>query len=677
MCALMCSSMWGWAAVVALGLGLLSPACEATSLGAIVTVEPLVKEEENKVMAHTSVITPEPCPSLLEEVCEGAKCSIHVTSSLLHGRYPTPGWCLRQWQSVVPSEFTSRPRLGSTTDMVLRSWANLSVRADNQKVNQPPHVALFPPLRVSINCFRRFYLSVRDMDGDRVQCRYGNPKLGECQSCSRLAFLQLDEVRCVLEYDGHGKTGQYTVELMVEDFNGDSEALSSTPLQLSLTVEGESTHCEAVPEFTGQTPAGGTTFTIMPYEEVHITAEAHSSSETVSEIAVVGPPGLSVSTLKGGEREGSLASINIAWFRNPNELPHLLSVCFTANTKSSQSEIGCVWIQQKPVDPLPPGTVLECGDKEMNFILPITSLHDLPLTDLHLNDASCPISHNTTHVMALISLTGCGTKIVHSGSELVYTNTLQSARSPSPISRLPMLLLHLACSFPSILAKAHPYNIVAPNEEQIFGDPQFWIEIYRIGEGPFGRLTKQRKDRRVARSAVQRASRQEVLDLHIFSNSSLDRAELIVGSCMKSNTSDFQVTQPLLEGGCVSGNKSLEVLTQTPLVKIYQLELTSMDMQGNTVYIECQVHLCITINSSQKCADLCGDDGTNLMVESILTHIHTIRSSPITLFNGPPPPTTSAPSALSRAPEDDNIMAMGLALGLIHTFLQFLFHQWA
>lgn len=55
---------------------------------------------------------------------------------------------------------------------------------------------------------------------------------------------------------------------------------------------------------------------------------------------------------------------------------------------------------------------LNCDNDTMSLVLPISSMVDLPLDDLKLNDLSCNVSHNASHVTASFPLNSCGTKIV-------------------------------------------------------------------------------------------------------------------------------------------------------------------------------------------------------------------------------------------------------------------------
>lgn len=55
---------------------------------------------------------------------------------------------------------------------------------------------------------------------------------------------------------------------------------------------------------------------------------------------------------------------------------------------------------------------LTCGKTEMVLVLPVASFPNVDLTELQLNSPTCPISYNSTHLTASVSLDGCGTKTV-------------------------------------------------------------------------------------------------------------------------------------------------------------------------------------------------------------------------------------------------------------------------
>lgn len=142
------------------------------------------------------------------------------------------------------------------------------------------------------------------------------------------------------------------------------------------------------------------------------------------------------------------------------------------------------------------------------------------------------------------------------GSELLYTNTLRSVNSNSTITRDASLILPLACRISSQQATGPNFQISIPSEKETFGAVSFWLEFHIPGEGPMAADTRQARLRslqspRMARE-LHRSGRLDMLDLHVFSNCSSAHAELMVGRCVESETSDYLNTQPLLSQGLVS-----------------------------------------------------------------------------------------------------------------------------
>ncbi|XP_052371802.1 uncharacterized protein LOC127928665 [Oncorhynchus keta] len=289
---------------MALGLLLPYPVCEATSLGAVVNVVPLEKSGGNMVRLHIvnyqcceGPLHRDLCPSLsyvLRSVSDREDCVVHTTSLPYTGQKPASGWCVRQWQRTIPSNYKANVNVGSNVNVFLFLWAGPSNQSNPLRLNQPPYCSLPPPLRARVNCPRHFPLTVKDLDGDTVLCRFAQADLGECLDCPQYNFLKMEEETCTLLYNGKSSAGQYSVQLMVEDFSRQTQtnkpkALSSIPLHLSLTVEEASSSCTAEPVTTGLTPTGGATIYVLPYEQINVSVTFHSDLESVSEIVVVGP----------------------------------------------------------------------------------------------------------------------------------------------------------------------------------------------------------------------------------------------------------------------------------------------------------------------------------------------------------------------------------------------------
>ncbi|KAM7015021.1 uncharacterized protein LKV04_013324 [Tautogolabrus adspersus] len=705
-----------------LTLLLLGPACDASSLGLTVHVVPLTSHGGEWVRAHFSAIAPGPCPDMNGLCASDEDCLVHKTSLPFNGTKPAPGWCVRQWQKTVPSNFKSIMSLGSNTEVYVSINAAPVVRENSGRLNQPAYVALPPPLRARVNCPHHIHLSVKDLDGDKVQCRFARQEQGECLNCPQHSFIELDEGRCMLKFNGKAAAGQYFIYLMAEDLIPvppsiritDNKPLSSVPVHLSLTVEESTTSCSDEPVATGVTPKEDSVLFVLPYQEAKFDINFDSQRERVLEAVVVGPPEL---FRVGFKSIGPLAMMSIAWIRSDNNLTRLLPICFAVNTKSLQSEPRCVWLYQREMKTLPDGTELKCQKTEMTLVLPVASLMNIDLSELQLNSPTCPVAYNRTHLTATISLSGCGTKAVHSGSELVYTNTLKSVRPYTLVRRTPSLILPLACRIPGVQAKGTQLEIGIPTERETFGAVRYWIEFHLPGHGPFAKFTRTPLLRtlQIAPSRVRReveplsetntpsnststasytgattslpvGSRLNVLDLHVMSNCSINRAEMIVSDCLESETEDFAVSYPLLERGCSASNNTLEVVTSKLNSKIYRLDLSDMQAKGTTMYVQCTVNLCITTLPSQKCPDVCTRNFTHrTMLDSVYSRTYTIRSGPVSLVITPAPATTHAATTLpsttvasktvqsttsSHAPEQASALAAGVLLTTISIFLQ-------
>ncbi|XP_061595105.1 uncharacterized protein LOC133459246 [Cololabis saira] len=697
-------------------LVLLAPAYEASSLGLTVHVVPLDSDGGNMVRAHFSAIAPSPCPDFSSVCGAGEDCVAHTTSLPFTGTKPSPGWCVRQWQKTVPSNYTDVLTLGSTTQFYVSINASPKIRANSGKINNPAYVALPPPLRARVNCPHRFQLSVKDLDGDRVQCRFAQADKGECLNCTRHSFIELDEEKCTVAFTGDASPGQYFIYLMAEDVipapkanedleNEDLEKpLSSVPVHLSLSVEGSATRCSEETMAIKQAPKQNSVLFVLPFEEVKFSISYNSVLESISEIAVVGPPELYRTDLTSG------TGLNVAWIRSENTLTRILPICFVANTNSLQSELQCVWLYQREMRTLPAGTELRCDNTEMTLVLPVGSLININLDELQLNSPTCPVTYNSTHLTARISLDGCGTKTVHAGTELVYTNTLQSVRPYTMVSRKPSLVLPLACRFQKAQVKGPQYKIGVPSPEETFGTISVWMEIHLPGEGPLAKFTSNAKLRsnylqpgRVRREVEEGksshdtstgstdnesaiGSRIQQLDLHLMSNCSVDRAEMVVSDCIESETEDFAESHPIMNDGCMAANNTFEVVTTKSNSKVYRLNLDSMITSGSMMYIQCSVKLCIATMPSEKCPDLCTESREKrMLIGSVFTRTYTLRSGPVSLVvttPAPKIPTTTTPTttttlaatqstSTSHAPEvATTSMAVGVILTTIRILLQ-------
>lgn len=86
-----------------------------TSVAAHTTESVVVLLPSVQVRAHFSAIAPGPCPALSGLCAVGEDCLVHSTSLPFNGTEPPSGWCVRQWQKTVPSNYKASIRLGYET----------------------------------------------------------------------------------------------------------------------------------------------------------------------------------------------------------------------------------------------------------------------------------------------------------------------------------------------------------------------------------------------------------------------------------------------------------------------------------------------------------------------------------------------------------------------------------
>ncbi|XP_077476192.1 uncharacterized protein LOC144089151 [Stigmatopora argus] len=261
--------------------------CEASSLGLTVHVVPIQNDGGQSVRAHFTTIASNPCPPLTGLCTEGVNCTLHRAYVPFSGIKPSLGWCVRQWEQVLPSNYQNTISFNSNTTFYVSMKAAPHIRVNSGKLNHPPYVALPPPIRARMNCPHHIHLSIKDLDGDKVRCRFAEEKQGECLNCSPHSFIELNEDLCMLTFTGNAKVGQYSIYLMAEDYiptpkvsqTSDRQPLSSVPVQLSLTVEQSTSSCADEPVATLRTPREHATFYALPFEDVKFEVDFMSQKE--------------------------------------------------------------------------------------------------------------------------------------------------------------------------------------------------------------------------------------------------------------------------------------------------------------------------------------------------------------------------------------------------------------
>ncbi|CAL1604737.1 unnamed protein product [Knipowitschia caucasica] len=656
-------------------------------LGMTVHVVPQESTSGKTVRAHFTAIISGEC-SDVSSPCDGVdNCVVEENTVPFTGTLAGSSWCSHHWQQTLDSNYEGTISFGpgASRDLFVKLKADPVVRANSGKLNHPAFVALPPPLRARENCPHHFPLAVRDLDGDRVRCRFALEDQDECNKCDLLSFVELDSEKCSLTFTGDAKAGEYHVYLMAEDrvpspssMQAPSAAMSAVPVVLSLTVEAAVHSCSVEPVASEETLKENSVMEIFPYSIKNFSVEYDSAAESVTDIAVIGPPGLYRVRFAS---IGSLSSLDIAWVRTENKLPLLVPICFVANTASLQSEPRCVWLYQRETLSLPTGTVLTCDNSQMTLALPTSALTQIRLSDLRLNDPDCTLSFNDTFLFATIPLLGCGTLPVHSGDELIYTNKIYTdIKSTQVIRRSNRLVLPLACRIPGVKATGPNYKNMDTPETKVFGPkPKVALTFHFPGQGPLSKFTKnpnfRTNTRRVRRevgdesknatsntttaapSVTEAAttaaigSQIQQLDMYVSSNSSAPRVEMIVNSCWESETEDFKNPHLVMESGCTATASVTEIVTNVTGTKVFRMNLPGLNTAGTVMYMRCTVNLCVALLPSGSCPDLCTTKISRAtLVNSVFSSSYTVTSDPISLVVTKAPPTTITTTPTTTTP---------------------------
>ncbi|KAK6472471.1 hypothetical protein HHUSO_G28215 [Huso huso] len=692
----------------------LDSASDFSYLGSSFSLEPS-GENSMEVFLRYRVLSSSPCPAASKGLCGVLNCT-SPSQQGAQGSSPSPGWCQAQGEVVAHADRSSTLQLSSSgccwsqsvaprLQFVLPMRVELGVRSDTGSPNSPPQAALLPPVRLPRNCATSFSLGVSDREGDVVRCRYGQRAQAECTLCSRQAFLQLDEELCVLWYTGGAAQGSYAVELIVEDYpratvtlthtqgtrtippySSTGAPLSSTPLHFTVTVERESSECTlglARPGFTEPTPANGATVSVLPYDEVTFTISAFSS-DMVSDITVLGPPGLVRSKLWEGQTAGvRVVSANVSWTGTSRQDPRSRPVCFSASTDRFQSEPRCIWIAQLLAS-CP--TVLQCLEERMKLFLPRTTLPEINESDLQLIDPACNITGNSTHFLLDIPLTGCGTRIQEEDSYLVLVNVVSNRVSSQAlgavITRIPSLRFPLACRFKAGGLVTGKVSIPKGPKDEAFGRFIFDIKFRRelpaaVGGARVGEVGNMDTPFELDPS--------KPLYLQVNASCNITGVELVVQSCWTSDTKNTTRSgiNSFINNGCGSDG-NVELIVDALNEKIYKINLTSLIPARIVpeVYIHCSVKLCMGMSGTDHCSPNCSSSSSrssdsssrsSVLLQSLESSLFTISAGPIHLGVNSTITDTVHPlssSSLSSGPASSQSSAevpnrVGIAVGVV------------
>ncbi|XP_067849925.1 uncharacterized protein [Heptranchias perlo] len=601
-----------------------------------------------------------PCSQSPDGICAALNCTNSRTQTVGDSNH-TATWCMLDGGIVIHrnntrplhirpsgccwSPFVQSQRDTESLQFTFSLSADLGNRSDNVAINAPPQTPLLPILRVPQNCAATYNLTIYERDGDILRCRYGLRARHECAHCTQQPFFMLDQESCVLQYNGRGTYGTYIIELMIEDypretillthsdgtqtvhsafektfstsFTQSTEALSSIPVQFVIIVDGAISECAFEtfrPVFIHPTPPNGARIPASLYDEVTFTISAISLNERITDFTVVGPHGLHKSGIWSVNDDRSV-SANVSWSVGVHDAPKEVPVCFLSTTSSGlQSEPQCIWIVLNTalLDEQSRGPELQCLTDAMILSVPRNLVANLPESSLQLNDASCNITGNSTHLLLAIPLSGCGTKLLEDKSHYIFTNKIISRSRNETMAQAERVAIPVTCKFHrSNNGSKEPY-LLNNTTEKVFGDYSFEIQFSKEfnsnrstawPRSPFGATNKDR------------------LYISVIANSNVTDLSLYVESCQMSEEYNSSTGIILLQQGCLNNSMAEEHQTGNRKEKVYSIKLSSLPQCTSQVFVTCNVQLCTNTYSSKPCTLGCGSVSSSQVEQSDMQQV--------------------------------------------------------
>ncbi|XP_072235973.1 uncharacterized protein [Leuresthes tenuis] len=599
--------------------------------------------------------------------CEAGVCTNIDKSAVLQTDEDGTGqdrWCQSEGRTTVtfPTNRTTFSLRGSgccwvsnaegRTNWTTHAELDLGTRSDTHAINRCPVTTTVSSLRVPQNCFTRVRLLAHDPDGDKVRCRFA-------ADATVPANFDLDETECTLKSTGAVQTGVHVFELMLEDHstknivltyadgtsvirepsNETVTPLCEVKLQFSMEVLPPIPNCEAghvQPMFLSRTPSHGDVLHATVGQTFQLFAEAQAHHATIQDFQVSGPQNM---TKEFKDGKSGKAEVTLSWTPQRSDLYRFVPVCFTAETKETQSEMRCVVVLVTQSSITQGKATVHCSTNKMTVVLEKASMPNIDENFLKLRDPSCSLTSNGTHIIGTISFSACGTKFEDKGDFIVFKNEINSFEMPyEVIIRRETVQIDFSCEFPKTISISSYYNLKKSDyifTESSFGSFGYTFEIFR--DSNFTNKVE-------ASAYPVQVKLLEMVYMGIQASSQLPNVTLFVESCKATpdDNPDNAISYELIKNGCLE-DETVKVHPSDQ--KSFNFEVQAFKFTGNyeQVYITCSVILCEPGSPFSRCAQGCLKDPSRRRRRGLRmqTDGHYITQGPLQLV-GPAAPRAVA-----------------------------------
>ncbi|KAI7792546.1 uncharacterized protein LOC130547239 [Triplophysa rosa] len=521
----------------------------------------------------------------------------------------------------------------------LLTTIDLGVRSDTSQPNRSPVATTLPIVRVPQNCPRNYNLLSCDPDKDQVRCRYGLLSANECGMCNQHTGFTLDENTCTLSYRNTSTRGIYGFELVMEDYptknislrysnnstalrvpfsnNPSIQPLSKIPLQFSLEVEAPAPSCvegHYMPRFIHPTPAHGEHLPASVNQELEIRIKATAIYTSIVDVVISGPLNSTKEVTTSGEYV-------INWTPTADNLGQHFPFCFIAEaaqnvSRTYQSEMRCVIVV---VGRAGPKADVVCTKDIMSVTVERANISGIHGNHLRLNDPSCLVTSNDTHVFANFSLNACGTQMEETDEHLIFKNEIVTYDDPRDIiTRRHEVEIEVMCKYhkqSSITAKFDAHRPAVNITERGFGTFSYQFEFYESGF-----TTRKSPNSYPLEYEVGQTIYMQISPINL-----VKKTELFLESCSAKpyDNPSYPISYPIIANGCKVDSTVKFLSSHQSSVK-FSMDAFKFIGQFDQVFITCSIIICEANNPYTRCAQGC----TNGSVPLPSSHVHK-REAPM------------------------------------------------
>uniref|UniRef100_H3ATL0 Soluble scavenger receptor cysteine-rich domain-containing protein SSC5D n=1 Tax=Latimeria chalumnae TaxID=7897 RepID=H3ATL0_LATCH len=242
-----------------------------------------------------------------------------------------------------------------------------------------------------------------------------------------------------------------------------------------------------------------------------------------------------------------------------------------------------------------------CTDTTMTLSVPKSSFNRLHNIHFHLNDPSCSVTSNGTHIIASVSLNSCGTQMKETRDYIIFKNEITSFNHPHfVITRKHDVQIPFSCSFPKRTNVAASFHV--HKGAYIFSEPGF---------GHFSYVFEFYTDRHYT-SIIDPASYpvevelQDMMYMEVQAQSSLSSIEVFVESCRATAHDDpnDSLYYDIIKDGCLEDD-TVEIYPSRQTEFRFGMKAFTFIGNFQEVYMSCTVILCTSEDTNTRCAQGC------------------------------------------------------------------------